>query len=504
MAYRVGKKDPRGDDHLAPGPCPTMSSFPEDDGRPCRENADGVNEFVLPKSFQNGSVRKLDYVRLACEYARDEGGLDILLITPHSKNGGEDGEADTTEKSFLERQAELKKLHQEFRGRFYCGLGQEVSSISRGNHVNVMGHFRNEADSVVPPIFFKPGEFADFYRIVQTRNRGGEKVLLQFNHPDVSYDLYWRPFDLNGLSEKQKRELQDDLNDYGLDDFAPLACHTPWVKQRPETCAQPADEVKQLDLKILRETYRNIRASGGDAYRLIEIVSPKGATTNAGTLFRRAHQRADSRGRNQPIEEGLLAYIYFLYMGFRVSPTANQDNHFINFGAANASRTGVFAKSLNEDDVYAALDQGLTFATEDRNARVLLIAKSESESALMGTSIRTAGETIRLRIAYSDADTEDPVDVRVYSYHQDDELDFRPKSQPQGSVRSLRFTEFGARLPDPDEPAQDLKAALRSGDVREIEIPVKPGRSHLFVEITQPDLDKIWSAPVYVESSASK
>lgn len=81
---------------------------------------------------------------------------------------------------------------------FVAFAGQEYSTISSGNHVNVIGWGK--------VLTVPNGDFAALYA-----GFGEEMPVLQLNHPDVHADLFYR-----GSSETALRKMH---NDYGLDDF---------------------------------------------------------------------------------------------------------------------------------------------------------------------------------------------------------------------------------------------------------------------------------------------
>lgn len=492
MEYRASKRGPHPDDWIGEGKCEGVANFPADDGRPCRTGASGENEFVLPESLKAGRpLNKLDYFEMACDYARTEGELDILFITPHSKNGEGDGDADTTLQGFAERHAILADANRKYRGDFYCGLGQEASSISKGNHVNIFGHMLTTNTKDTRPFFFPSGAFNRFYPQVQSRTASGEKLILQFNHPDVAHDLYWGPL-AAGLKK-------DKMNDYGIDDFAPGSCLHSNAANNSACAREKMPEAINVD--FLKRTFANIREAGGDAYRLVEVTETSGATTNSGFDFRRVHKRAGNARAENRIDDGLLAYIFFLDMGFKVSPTANQDNHFYNYGSAIASRTGVLAPSLAEGDIMTALDNRATFASEDKNSRLLLAARVGGKDILMGRDVSVKGDSLQIGVGYSDADAEGPADLRVYYYHEDDVISYDRKDGPWAQVRTMRFVNGVASLPQGPGQPQDFVGALVNNQVRSLRVPVKTGRSVLFIETTQADRDKMWSAPLFIEAN---
>lgn len=477
--------------------------FPFDDGRPSRREAGGRNLFTAPAL----SERSPDHFAMACDYGGKEGELDILFVTPHTKNGEMSGEADTGLDAFVDRHAMLDGIGRQAGDSFYCGLGQEASSISAGNHVNVLGHFSRSSAGKTEPYFFPAGAFERFYPQIRKRAEAGEPVVLQLNHPGVSRDLWW-----GDLQRASRKNLKQALNDYGLDDYAPVGCaiKKKLGKPMPEGCG--GGEPNEISWETLRATYAAIRKDAGDRFRLIEVVSPAGATSNPGVEFKRVHSRVSEAGVPAPsaseVPRGLSDYVYYLNMGFRLGPTANQDNHHMNWGSAVASRTGVLARSLSEADVLEALDARRTFASEDRNARALVAVSDGAggEVTVMGGEAKASGESVALEISYSDPDAEDSrALVRVYRYKDGEKLDFHFKASPLAPLRWVSFegdrTVLPARAPGsylPSDGASDV-LVLAAGETRRIQLPVEEGLQYVFVELTQAsDQDKLWTAPVWI------
>jgi len=83
---------------------------------------------------------------------------------------------------------------------FVALYGQEFSSISKGNHVNVF-----QVDRVLTA---PNGDFRELYDHLGSQSPA---VVVQMNHPDVHGDLFYQ-----GQDRKKKRNM---FNDYGLDDY---------------------------------------------------------------------------------------------------------------------------------------------------------------------------------------------------------------------------------------------------------------------------------------------
>lgn len=513
MEYGSTKKQPNPPNISSVGECPKSERFPQDDGRPCRSRQEDAKMIVPVPVALSGQPSVVDYFKMACDYAKTEGGLDILFVTPHTKTGEPMGETDTIQPEFRVRQERIAGINQANDGKFYCGLGQEASSIGKGNHVGIYGHFR-ENSPAVEPFYFPAGAFGTFYSQVKNRSDVGEAVILQLNHPDSRNDLWWE--DLSHV-QGDDRFLKKHMRDYGIDDFPPVGCI---VQKQLPGCSGPS--ASRISNELLRTTYTNIRKAAGDRFRLIEIVPTIGATSIASENFKPVHQRQeiypypDAKGQTSSFAadaQPFYDYVFYLNMGFKLGPTANQDNHFMNWGSAIASRTGLLATSLKEEAVFQAMDRRRSFATEDRNAKMIFYAQDGSKSrrevaaVLMGGETSTTAESITLAVGYQDPDGQDEnALLRVYYYRENENLDFRYKSDPRGTLRLVSFDSTGkAQLPSgPVDVAQLRDPAffsreIRSGDVHHIEIPVEKGGQYVFIEIAQSkDFDRLVSAPIWI------
>jgi DNA/RNA endonuclease YhcR with UshA esterase domain len=142
-------------------------------------------------SFSDGTGTPAD----AYQSARDA-GLDFFAVTEHNhaQAGGSDGVFLTTP-----LYEELKRSAEDATedGEFVALYGQEVSSISKGNHVNVFN------SSTIVDV--ANGDFRDLYERYLVDHP--EVPLVQLNHPDVSADR-------NPNTAANKRN-----NDYGIDDY---------------------------------------------------------------------------------------------------------------------------------------------------------------------------------------------------------------------------------------------------------------------------------------------
>ena len=105
------------------------------------------------------------------------------------------------------------------------------------------------------------------------------------------------------------------------------------------------------------------------------------------------------------------SFLAALAKGWKVSPVAGCDNHATKPIAAWQPRTGVAAKKLTRESLLEAMAAGRTYATYDKNLRLLYYVNNH----VMGSEIRTSADELTFEIEASDPDTSDASDriVRI-------------------------------------------------------------------------------------------
>ena len=93
-----------------------------------------------------------------------------------------------------------------------------------------------------------------------------------------------------------------------------------------------------------------------------------------------------------------------LRKGFRVSPTADQDNHNATWGASTEGRTAVLTSGKTKSQIMAALAAGRCYATQDHN----VVVQFAADGRPMG-SAWTSGSGIQIAAKITDPDVSDAV-----------------------------------------------------------------------------------------------
>ena len=104
-------------------------------------------------------------------------------------------------------------------------------------------------------------------------------------------------------------------------------------------------------------------------------------------------------------------YTRALDKGWHVSPTNNQDNHLGKWGDANTARTVILADSLTRDNIYDAMRNMRTYATEDNDLNVKYTLNGE----VMGTIFDEKPTSVNIKVDLEDPDNEALGKVSVIS-----------------------------------------------------------------------------------------
>lgn len=344
----------------------------------------------------------------AYKHARDaqNAKLDFMALTEHNHAEalGPDGRGIGTEPALYKGSGSESLISTARRmtedGRFVALYGQEFSTISSGNHVNVF--------EIGEVIGVQKGRFdllLDF--LATNKDSAGQPAIIMFNHP--------------------KNTLEVEAKEYGRDDFGTAEN---WVKRM------------------------------GAQARLIQIINGPG----------------QAAGENlDPARPDEDAFFKYLNMGFKVAPTADQDNHEKNWGSATPARTAIVAPALTKVNVLDALRRRHVYATEDKNLKVVI----KVNGRLCGDVISPVpvGE---LSIEYRIADSDEPNAEYAIQVFRD------AVGGPTAQMVTSVSTEPGGG----------------SGMIEDIAISNAP--QYIFFKIVQfnedGDEEYVWTAPVWFQN----
>lgn len=152
-------------------------------------------------------------------------------------------------------------------------------------------------------------------------------------------------------------------------------------------------------------------------------------------------------------------YTRALDKGWHVAPTNNQDNHKGKWGDANTGRTVILADSLTRDNIYDALRNMRTYATEDDDLKIWYTLNGSD----MGTIFEEAPDTVQIQVK-----VEDPTD---------------------SAIGKIDVVVNGGLTVASD--------SLNSGSGT-VDFELDPSYSYYYIRITQPDGDLAVTAPVWI------
>lgn len=271
----------------------------------------------------------------AFEHARDKAGVDYFALTEHNHTSNMPNTQFVIGRN-PERyegpgsDALIPVANAMTTSDFVALYGQEVSSISKGNHLCVF-----DVPNVVDDTEVPNGDFDALLNawLPTHLDTTGQQAVVQLNHP-------WSG--------------SPNSVEYGRDDFSDF---TSW-------------------LKTLGKVACLIEVANGPSHDDAEGVDP--ATINL-SEFRR-----------------------YLKMGFRLAPSANQDNHKRTWGTITAARTAILAETLSKESLLAALRARRAYATLDSNLRLFVSVQGQP---MGGTASGVStGEELSVEVTIQDDD----------------------------------------------------------------------------------------------------
>ena len=155
-----------------------------------------------------------------------------------------------------------------------------------------------------------------------------------------------------------------------------------------------------------------------------------------------------------------------LRKGFRVSPTADQDNHNATWGAAAESRTGVLVTSKTKSAILSALAASRNYASQDHNA----VVEFSADGHAMGQAF-TSPQGVRIAARVTDPDAGDAVaQIELF----------------RGITGGSSATRVAVNTGSPTIAWRELQS-LPAGT-----------EAHYYLRIRMADNQNIWTGPVYV------
>ncbi len=269
----------------------------------------------------------------AYDRARNTAKLDFLAVTEHNHSQVEPkdkgpGHTGTVGKDPALYAQLLQSAQSHEQADFVTLWGQEFSTISSGNHMNVFG-----TKEVIRDTEVENGDYKKFYESWLPDH--SEVDALQLNHP-------W------GNRKNEGRN-------YGLGQYS--------------------------------NSFEKLRKATEKLLRLIEVINGPGLKNQNGLPAK---------------VEGESYYKKYLTRGFRIAPTADQDNHYFTWGTLTDARTGVLATELTHSGIVKGLQARRCYATTSKSLHIWFAVND----AIMGSEITS--DTRELTVHYKIQDSAKP------------------------------------------------------------------------------------------------
>ena len=231
----------------------------------------------------------------------------------------------------------------------------EWGNTATGNHVNVFGANR------LPPDATLDEEYDDLYAWASDHAK-----FVQFNHPYA-----W------GAKSNRNREV----GNFGV-----------------ELYADPATFVEMVD----------------PVAKTMSII-----TTVKGGHLSGQHKHATNKTHRDVHRDAERKWRKHLNMGFHLSPAANQDTHWKNWGAVTAARTAVWVGTNSYQGLMNGFGDNRVYATEDDELVVAFQVEYRGRRHWMGDTVELDGDEadvhVLLRIWQAAGSDNDPTDEGPYT-----------------------------------------------------------------------------------------
>ncbi len=223
---------------------------------------------------------------------------------------------------------------------FVAFFGQEFSTISSGNHINVIG-----AESVLT---IGNGEFDQLYTELADVGPGESPPVLQMNHPDIHRDLFYMGANQDVIDKM--------FNDYGFDEFD--------------------------------RDFEELVSAADPLVALVEVLTGPAMDEELHPTFHYPSRLVHAND-----------FYFYLIQGFHISPSVGQDNHYSTWGDSTPARMGVLAPELTRIALVDAMHQNHTYATEDSDLRLEFSINGEQ---MGGVITLAADDPLNIQVHVSD------------------------------------------------------------------------------------------------------
>lgn len=383
------------------------------------------------------------------DHAR-ENGLDFLGISDHHKPTGAPGGSkyNLSASEYQQIVDAAEEANTSHAGSFVAFAGIEWGTIATGNHVNIFG-----AGSL-PPNSIKDTEYEELHTWILNNAQ-----FAQWNHP---------------YSWGKKSNRNKNVGNFGRALYS-----------------STSDFVSEVDA----------------AAQLMSIIC-----TVKGGHISGEHKDSTDKTHREVHSDALREYRKHLDMGFRLSPSANQDTHGKNPGSVTAARTGVWADSFTANGIAEAMKANRVFATEDDELAVAILVEYGGATYWMGETvpllIDEAEVTLTIHVSQATGSDGDSTDEGPY---------WATVFSDSDGIGGAKAAEWETYLLDADTSDFTVTLPVVSGEYIYLEIseqggsdnPVGDGEDEFMADGSEgadghrDDLnDSAWTSPIWFSSGS--
>jgi hypothetical protein len=185
-----------------------------------------------------------------------------------------------------------------------------------------------------------------------------------------------------------------------------------------------------------------------------------------------SHGTSTSKQHVDETPKRVKAYLYAINNGWKVAPTANQDNHKMTWGTSTESRTCVIAKDLTKDSIMEAIKERRCYASEDEDMKVYFKAgdywmgSTVSKDKVEDLNIRMVDDKEKIATytvnLYEDEIGGQPVSINepieTFNLKNNEEKDYKLNSPQKGTYYLIRVTQ-SSNPGDPNKTEDDAWTA---------------------------------------------
>ncbi len=256
----------------------------------------------------------------------------------------------------------------------------DFMAITEHNHTNKINPKDPKGGKII-------GEDENLYRdlieIAQTQNQ--QAGFVTFYGQEFSSIKKGNHLNLFGVNKVISDKTIENGNYRGL--------YEQWLPAHPEieflqfNHPWNGDFFIDYGLRNYNGSYKKLREAVSGYLRTFEVINGPGL----------------SDGVHKAKLEGEKHYLHYLTRGFKIAPSADQDNHKRTWGTLTKARTGVLARERTREGIKEAIRSWRCYASTDNNLKVWFSVNEK----IMGSDMNADSRLLQIAYKFEDPDEAD-------------------------------------------------------------------------------------------------